>query len=123
MRRTASHAFKLLRDHLQWVSKNCRVDAFVILRKKLLNWFFQHHQVWFPLTGYLNFVSAVVGELGARGELGGPMPGRTSARFRFEYCFGRNAVPCTGRQIRNGFFAVNILVWAFIVILACKLIA
>jgi hypothetical protein len=51
------------------------------------------------------------------------MLGRAFARFRFEYCFGRNAVSCSGRQVRNGFFAVNIMVWTFIVILAWKLIA
>ena len=52
------------------------------------------------------------------------MRGRTFARFRFECCgFGRTAVPCSSRQIRNGFFAVNMIVWVFFVLLAYKLFA
>jgi hypothetical protein len=48
---------------------------------------------------------------------------RTFARLRFEYCFGPNAVPCSGRQMRKGFFALNMIVWIIVVIVACKFIA
>jgi hypothetical protein len=48
---------------------------------------------------------------------------RIIARLRFEYCLGRNTVPCTGRQMRNGFFTLNMIVWIVIVIFAFRLIA
>jgi hypothetical protein len=50
------------------------------------------------------------------------MPDRISTWFRLEFCRLERTVPCTGRQMRNSFFALNMLVWAVIVIFACKLI-
>lgn len=51
------------------------------------------------------------------------MPDRTSARFRLEFCWFDRTVPCTGRQMRNSVFALNMIVWAVIVLFAYKLIA
>jgi disulfide bond formation protein DsbB len=51
------------------------------------------------------------------------MPGRTSIRFRFEFCWFDRTAPCSGRQMRNSFFALNMIAWVVIVILAVKLIA
>jgi hypothetical protein len=48
---------------------------------------------------------------------------RTSAWFRFEFCWFDRTVPCSPRQMRNGFFALNMIAWAMIMMLACKLMA
>jgi hypothetical protein len=45
------------------------------------------------------------------------MAGRVLARFFFGHCLiGRAAVPCTARQIRKGFLAINTLAWILIII-------
>lgn len=50
------------------------------------------------------------------------MAGRVPARFYFEYCFlGRAATPCTARQMRKGFLAINTIVWILIIV-AFKLV-
>jgi len=38
-------------------------------------------------------------------------------RFRIENCFsGQTDLACSGRQMRNGLFAINMIVWVFIII-------
>jgi len=45
------------------------------------------------------------------------MAARVTARFVFEYClYGRTAAPCTARQMRKGFLAINTIVWILIII-------
>jgi hypothetical protein len=45
------------------------------------------------------------------------MAGRVPARFFFEHCLsGRATVPCSARQMRKGFLAINVLVWILIII-------
>ena len=51
------------------------------------------------------------------------MRGRTSARFHVELCWFGRTVPCSGRQMRNSLFALNMIAWAIIVIFAYKVIA
>jgi hypothetical protein len=45
------------------------------------------------------------------------MAERVLARFLFEYClYGRATTPCTARQMRKGFLAINMIVWILIVV-------
>ena len=45
------------------------------------------------------------------------MAERVARAIFFEYClFGRAVTPCTARQMRKGFLAINMIVWILIVI-------
>lgn len=44
-------------------------------------------------------------------------------RSELDYCFPRRGhVRCTGRQMRNGFFLLNLLAWFLIILAACALV-